>query len=251
MPLKPLFGSLNNTIAKTIALNNPNYSKIVEPFGDDGTYALFTAKKPANSHTVNIVDPDLLAAMQFAQSYSTSDFSALKNEDWIGSPDTFNQVQTISDAEGEKFIYKFLYNKFFAMSMSGSDELSFDILSLNVDKKNKLFAFPLMKSLLKKVEFVSMDPMSLIPSDGFMILIPPTAYLEPTKAKLSGLSGQFFFAGKVSDGMAAVSDAQAMSKLNVHGASVAGIMMSTYSFVTNYDSRLTKIDPEMMKGAMS
>lgn len=250
MAVKPLFGSLNNTIAKTIALNNPNYSKIVEPFGDSGTYALFAEKKPAKQHIVNIVDEELLALLQFAQSYSNSDFTTLKNENWNSDEDTFNQVQTISDIEGEKLMYKFLYNKWYGMSMAGSDEVSWDVLTLNENNKNKLFAFPLMKSLLKKVEFQNVEPMSLIPSDGFMILIPDTENIENVKSKLPGLSGQFFFAGKANDGMAVVNDAQSMSNLNVHGQSVASIMMNTYSFITNYDSRMAKIDPMayQMKG---
>ncbi|MCI1700000.1 hypothetical protein [Liquorilactobacillus nagelii] len=249
--LKPLYGTLNNTIAKTIALNNPGYSKIVEPFGDSGTYALFAAKKPAKQHIVNIVDPEMLAIMQFAQSYSNSDFSTLKNENWNSDQDTFNQVQTISDTEGEKLVYKHLYNKWYGMSMLGSDEVNWNVLTLNQNSKNKLFAFPLMKVLLKSVEFQNVDPLSLIPSDGFMILIPDSQNIDSVKSKLAGLSGQFFFAGKVSDGMAVITDAQSMNNLNVHGQEVASIMMNSYSMITNYDSRLTKINPDdysSMKG---
>lgn len=41
-----------------------------------------------------------------------------------------------------------------------------------------------------------------------------------------------------------------MSNLNVHGQEVASIMMNSYSMITNYDSRLSKIDPAnySMKG---
>ena len=248
--VKPLYGAMNTTIAKTIALNNPNYSKIVEPFGDAGTYALYPQKKPAKQHIVNIVDEETLAIMQFAQTYSNSDFSTLKSENWNSDEDTFNQVQTINDLEGEKLVYKHLYNKWYGMSMVGSDEVSWNMLTLNQNSKNKLFAFPLMKALLKPVEFQNVDPMSLIPSDGFMILIPDTENLDSTKSKLTSLSGQFFFAGKVSDDAQVITDAQQMNTLNVHGQEVASIMMNSYSMVTNYDSRLSKIDPTQyqMKG---
>lgn len=116
MTLKPLYGSMNSTLAKTIAMNNPNYSKIVEPFGDAGSYALYPQKKPAKQHIVNIVDEETLAIMQFAQTYSNSDFSTLKSENWNSDEDTFNQVQTISDLEGEKLVYKHLYNKWYGMT---------------------------------------------------------------------------------------------------------------------------------------
>lgn len=250
MVLKPLYGSMNSTLAKTIAMNNPNYSKIVEPFGDAGSYALYPQKKPAKQHIVNIQDEEMLAIMQFAQSYSNSDFSTLKNENWNSDEETFNQVQTISDLDGEKLVYKHLYNKWYGMSMTDSDEVSWNMLTLNQNNKNKLFAFSLMKALLKPVEFQNIDPLSLIPSDGFMILIPDSQNIDSVKSKLTSISGQFFFAGKISDGSQAIQDAQTMSNLNVHGQEVASIMMNSYSMITNYDSRLSKIDPAnySMKG---
>lgn len=250
MTLKPLYGSMNSTLAKTIAMNNPNYSKIVEPFGDAGSYALYPQKKPAKQHIVNIQDEEMLAIMQFAQSYSNSDFSTLKNENWNSDEETFNQVQTISDLDGEKLVYKHLYNKWYGMSTLGSDEVSWNMLTLNQNDKNKLFAFPLMKALLKPVEFQNVDPLTLIPSDGFMILIPDSQNMDSVKSKLTSISGQFFFAGKIPDGSQAIQDAQTMSALNVHGQEVASIMMNSYSMITNYDSRLSKIDPAnySMKG---
>ncbi|MFT8747120.1 hypothetical protein [Liquorilactobacillus nagelii] len=250
MVLKPLYGSMNSTLAKTIAMNNPNYSKIVEPFGDAGSYALYPQKKPAKQHIVNIQDEEMLAIMQFAQSYSNSDFSTLKNENWNSDEETFNQVQTISDLDGEKLVYKHLYNKWYGMSMTDSDEVSWNMLTLNQNNKNKLFAFSLMKALLKPVEFQNVDPLSLIPSDGFMILIPDSQNIDSVKSKLTSISGLFFFAGKISDGSQAIQDAQTMSNLNVHGQEVASIMMNSYSMITNYDSRLSKIDPAnySMKG---
>ncbi|MCI1632357.1 MAG: hypothetical protein LKI22_00060 [Liquorilactobacillus nagelii] len=250
MVLKPLYGSMNLTLAKTIAMNNPNYSKIVEPFGDAGSYALYPQKKPAKQHIVNIQDEEMLAIMQFAQSYSNSDFSTLKNENWNSDEETFNQVQTISDLDGEKLVYKHLYNKWYGMSMTDSDEVSWNMLTFNQNNKNKLFAFSLMKALLKPVEFQNVDPLSLIPSDGFMILIPDSQNIDSVKSKLTSISGQFFFAGKISDGSQAIQDAQIMSNLNVHGQEVASIMMNSYSMITNYDSRLSKIDPAnySMKG---
>lgn len=192
MTLKPLYGSMNSTLAKTIAMNNPNYSKIVEPFGDAGSYALYPQKKPAKQHIVNIQDEEMLAIMQFAQSYSNSDFSTLKNENWNSDEETFNQVQTISDLDGEKLVYKHLYNKWYGMSMTDSDEVSWNMLTLNQNNKNKLFAFSLMKALLKPVEFQNVDPLSLIPSDGFMILIPDSQNIDSVKSKLTSISGQFF-----------------------------------------------------------
>lgn len=242
MVLKPLYGAMNNTIAKMIAGNAPKYSKIVEPFADKGTFALFTAKKPAIQHVVNIVDPEIYAAMVFAQSYTASDFSALKKMDWVSSPDAFDAASAITDIEGVNFIYHFLYLKKFGMKMLGAESVSYDVLSFGKNIKNSIYAFPLMKALLKKVTFVNGDPMSLIPSDGFMILVPPPDQVEAVKVKLKGLSGSFFFAAKEASSDAVVQTAEAMQGLNVVGQKVASIMMADYSLITNYDSKLVPID---------
>lgn len=250
--MKPLFGSINQTIGKTIARNAPKYSKIVEPFGDKGTFALFVEKKPANSHVVNVVDPVLFNAFLFAQSYSGSDFSTLKNMDWVGSQEAFDAAMSISDTEtGVQGFYRFIYLKKFGMKMLGADQPTFDILSTGVDVKNSLFSLPMMKALLKKVIFTNDDPLSMIPSDGFMILVPPPDQIDTVKSRLKGLSGSFFFAGKAADGDAVISDAEALPDLNVHAQKVASIMMNTYSFVTNYESRLEPIDPEVLKSGMN
>lgn len=250
--MKPLFGAINQTVGKMIARNAPRYTKIVEPFGDKGTFALFVEKKPASNHIVNVVDEALFNAFLFAQSYSNSDFSNLKKLDWVGSQETFDQVMSIPDIEGAQAFYKFVYLKKFGMKMPGADAPTFDVMSTGKDIKNSLFSLPMMKSLLKKVSFLNDDPLSLIPSDGFMILTPPTDQVDAVKAKLKGLSGEFFFAAKAKDSDAVVSDAESLPDLNVIGAKVASIMMASYSVITNFDSKLVPIDPAAMKdGGMS
>lgn len=242
--MKPPFGTMNNTIAKTIAQNAPKYSKIVEPFGDSGSFALYIAKIPAKTHLLNIVEPELFTAFTFMQNYSSSDLNSLKKMDWTGSLETFNQILTITDVEGTNFIYKFLYLKKFGMKMKDGS-VSFDVLSTGKNIANILYSFPLMKSLIKKVTLSNVDPLTLIPSDGFMILLPPHDQIENVKAKLSSLDGNFFFAGKAADGDEIVQDAQSLSSLHVSGLPAASIMMNKFAVITDYDSKITPIDPDV------
>jgi hypothetical protein len=241
MALKPLYGAMNNTIAKTIASNAPKYKKIVEPFGDGGTFALFTAKRPPKEHIVNITDETLFNAMLFAKSYTASDMSELKRKNWVSSQETFDMVSMITDTEGPDFIYRFLYMKKFGMKMLGAEEITWDAMSVGKDFKNNIYAFPLMKSMLKRVTFTSDDPMGLMAGDGFTILVPPNDQIDAVKTKLKGLSGDFFFAGKAASADSVIQDAQSLDGLNVAGIKVASIMMASYSIVTNYESRLEPI----------
>jgi site-specific DNA-adenine methylase len=244
--VKVPFGALNNTIAKTIALNSPKYTKIVEPFGDGGSFALYIAKKPAKEHIVNVVDEILFNAFVFAKSYTSSQFSQLKKMDWIGSQETFDQVMSINDVEGINAFYKFLYLKKFGMKM-GEEEMTFDVFSTGKDMRSILYGLPMMKALLKKVTFQNDDPMNLISSGSFLILVPPNDQIENVKSKISGLSGDFFFAGKEKDDEAVIQEAESYPNLFVSKLSVASIMMNKYSVITNYESKLPAIDPDEME----
>jgi hypothetical protein len=243
--VKVPFGTMKNTIAKTIALNSPKYTKIVEPFGDSGTFALYVAKKPAKEHVVNVVDEILFNAFSFAKSYTSSQFSQLKKMDWIGSQETFDQVLAINDIEGINAFYKFLYLKKFGMKM-GEGEMTFDIFSTGKDVKSILYGLPMMKALLKKVTFLNEDPMGLISSGPFLILVPPNDQVDSVKSKISGLSSDFFFAIKEKDDEAIIQEAENYSNLFVSKLSVASIMMNKYSVITNYESKIPVIDPDLL-----
>lgn len=250
--MKPPFGTLNATLAKTILAKAPKYRRIVEPFGDGGTLALELAKKRPKEHVVNVVDEALFLALDFVQRATSADLSRLKKFDWIGSPETFEAVSAITADSGPEMFYRWFYLKKFGMRMSADPEAppTFDLLSTGLDLKMKLIGLPLMRVGLKGVTLLNEDPLAVLSRYGagsFLILLPKTPeHVEAVRGRLSGQGGDFFFAAKVADADVLVEDARKYSALKVAGKKVASIMMSTMSVIANYDTGLPAIDPAGM-----
>ena len=87
-------------ISKTIAMNAPKYKRIVEPFADMGTVALFPGMKKPKQHTVNIINETIFALMSFVQALSAAEKKKLKGYDWIASPEGFDAALSISAVDG-------------------------------------------------------------------------------------------------------------------------------------------------------
>lgn len=244
------FGTLNTKISKTIISNMPKkYRKLVEPFGDGGTLALELKKKKPKEHLVNIENEDLFFALSFVQNISGSDKSKLKKFDWVGSPETFDQVMAINAEAGPERFYKFLYVKKFGMSMEPEEPPVFDILSNGKDISHLLYALPLMKIGLKKVTITNEDPLNIISSnssgDSFLVLLPKSPdHIGAVESRLNSLSGNFFFAAKRKDVDAIIEDAKKYKNLSVAPLSVASIMMAKMSVISNYENELKPIDLE-------
>jgi hypothetical protein len=246
--MKPAFGTMNAKLAKTIARNAPHYQRIVEPFGDRGTFALFFEKRRPRQHILNLSDPLLFGAFQYVQS---GNLSQLKQYDWVASPEAFDQAMAITAIDGPDAVYRFLYVKKFGMSMAPGEPPSFDVLTTGTDISNVLYSLPMMRAGLRGVTIVNDDPLSVMGSYGgagtFLILLPATPeHTEAVKCRLTGLSGDVFFAAKVKDTEEVFSLAKSSGQLKVSAAKVASIMMNTYALVTNYDSGLVPVDPNQM-----
>lgn len=239
---------MNATIAKTIAQNSPKYRKIIEPFGDGGTYALYTAKKPAKEHVINIVDEVLYQAFIFVQGLKSADRAKLKKLDWISSPETFESVSKITATEGAEALYRFLYVKNFGMRMDPEQPPVFDILTAGQDISHMANALPMMKAFLKRATITNDEPMSLITgadSDTFLILLPQTTEdSEAVQSRLGSIGGNVFCAYKVADETAVLAAVSKYSNMNVTAKKVASIMMSPMAIVSSYDSSLVPMNPD-------
>lgn len=253
--VKPPFGTLNATLAKTIAANSPQYRRIVEPFGDGGTFALYFDKRRPREHVVNIVDPVLFAAMSFVQTAPKSQMNAIKRRDWTGSQEAFDAAMAVTATDGPDFFYRFLYTKKFGMSMKPGEEPTFDILSTGKDGRKHLWGLPLMQAGLKRVQLVNGDPFAVLSGgqETFTILLPKKPEdAESAKSRLASISGPFFFAAKVKDAMEIVETAKQMADKNVTAITAASIMMNTMLTVWNYESDLEPlaavIGEESMEG---
>jgi hypothetical protein len=251
--VKPPFGTLNATLAKTIAANSPRYRRIVEPFGDGGTFALHMAKRRPKQHVLNVVDPELFAAFVACQKMTSGDRRRLKGMDWTGSPEAFDAAMSITATEGVEALYRFLYLTKFGMNMGPDQPMEFDPLAAGRDESTALMALPLMRALLKGVTILNEDALSVMSSNGgsgtFMILLPKTPEdADAVRGRLSGLSGEFFFAAKVPGAAEVMDAAKTYSQYTVSALKAASIMMSTFTVVSNYDSKLTPVDPEGMDG---
>ena len=247
--MTPPFGTLNATLAGTIIANAPKYRDISEPFGDGGTLALELAKRKPKTHQVNVEDERLYAAFLTVQRLSSADRRGLKRFDWIASRETFEDVLAITATEGPEFLYSFLYLKQVGMKMAAADpagppQFEFDLLSDGEELSGILMGLPLMAAGLKNVTLTNDDPMDhVVGGNGFLILLPKTpAQIEAVQARLGSLGGEFFFAGKVADGMAVVDLATQFSQFTVSGRKIASIMMGSFAVITNYDSHLTPIN---------
>lgn len=248
MPLKPLFGTLNATLSKTLVTNAPKYRRIVEPFGDSGTWALELKKRRPREHTLNIVDIDLFAAMSFVQNPSVADKSRIKSFDWISSQETFDKVAAITATEGPEQFYKFFYTKKFGMRMGPEELPTYDMLSQGKDIRPLLFALPLMKVGLRNVTLLNDDPLSVLGSAGgsdtFLILLPKEeSDVTAVKGRLKGLGANVFFAVKVPDADEAFVWAKAFPD-QTSAITVPSIMLNKMAVVTNYPNKLVPLDPD-------
>lgn len=251
--MKPLFGTLNASVAKMIATNAPKkYSRLVEPFGDGGTIAFETRLKKPKQHILNVFDEELFFAFDFIKNISSSDKAKLKKYDWVASQDTFDKVISINAEAGPERFYKFMYLKKFGMQMDKEQPPVFDVFSTGKDEKMVVFAIPIMKVALKKATITNEDPFSVLSSYGssgdFMIILPKSKEDgEKAESNLSGISGNFIFAAKRLDTGMIIEDARKYSDLNVSMLVAPSIMMGKMSTMTNYDSKLAKIIPEEME----
>jgi hypothetical protein len=250
--VKPPFGALNATLAKTIAANAPRYRRIVEPFGDGGTFGLHIAKRRPRQHVLNVVDPELFAAFTATQRATSADLRRLKRLDWVGSQKAFDAVMSITATEGVEALHRFLYLKKFGMAMGPDQPMEFDLLAVGRDASDVLTGLPLMRALLKGVTITNDDPLSVMSSNSksgtFMILLPKTPEdADAVRGRLSGLGGEFFFAAKVKDTAEVIDASKKYNQFNVSALKAASIMMATYAVVSNYDSELSPIDSTAMK----
>lgn len=252
------FGALNASVAKAVTANAPKrYAKIVEPFGDGGTYALEMAKRKPRQHVVNVVDEILFAALVAAQTMSPAGRRQMSRFDWIASQETFDAVLAITATEGPELLYRFLYLKKFGMSMEPDAPPSFDVLSAGKDASSVLMGLPLMRAALKGVTITNeQDPLGLLGSAGagdFAVVLPSRPEdADAAEARLP--SSPFFFMRKVATAEDVLDRAKKHTSLRVAGKKVASIMMATTVVITNIESRggITPIDPEgMPEGGMS
>ncbi len=251
--MKPPFGTLNGKLAKMIISSAPKYTSITEPFGDGGSLALEMAKRKPKTHNLNIEDEILFGAFVTVQKLSAGDRRRLKGFDWVGSSEAFDAASAITATEGPDFLYRFFYLKKFGMKMGKDPEAmpEFDVLSMGEDISSVLMGVPLMKSALKNVTITNDDPMIHVTGGGaFLVLLPKKQeHVEAVQSRIGSLGGNFFFAAAVADGRAVIDAAKKYKNLNVLGAKISKIMMSTFEIITNYDSKLEPLDTAAM-GAM-
>lgn len=244
-----LFGSLNTTIAGTIAANSPKHTKIVEPFGDGGTYALYLKKKKPKEHILNIEDEVLFNAFIFIQNISSSEKSALKKKDWVSSKETFDAVLKINADQGVDFFYSWFYKRHFGSRVKEEGEIpEYDLSKIGVDISNKLFDIPLMVVGLKGVNIINEDPISVMNSaNGFLILLPKKPeHIESTESKLNSFTDDFYYSAKVADFSITIEAAELYTDLNVASQIIATIMMGNFSTITNYENKLKTIDLDLI-----
>lgn len=244
------FGVLG--IGKKVAENSPKYSRIVEPFGDGGTFALYLAKKPPKTHLVNIEDETLFVLYTFLKEHTGVDKRTLKGYDWVSSPETFDTVAALTASDGPEFYYQYFYLKKFAAKSTDSEAPpAYDWLSLGHDMGSIVFTLPLSKVGLKKVELVLGDPIVTMDGasggDTFVILTPKTPeQIDAVEARLP-LSSPFFYAKKVKDSQVLFDDAGAVGdRMVVSHMAASSIMMATMEVRTNYDTKLPIVDPTLV-----
>lgn len=244
------FGLINTKVAKMIAANAPKYRRIVEPFGDGGTFALHLEKRRPAEHVVNFEDEMLFALMTFIQQLSAADRSRLKSFDWTGSEETFDKVVAIAATEGAEFFYRYFYLKEFGiMGKDMAEPPMFDWLRRGEDMRAMLYELPVTKIGLRNTTLVQGDPMALVQSGGadtFLILLPVTPeQAAAVEGRLGSISSPFFYARKSGSNEAlAQSIAQASGNVVVSSFSAASIMMATMEVRTNYPNKLPIVGPD-------
>lgn len=241
------FGEIG--FAKQIALNAPKYKNIIEPFGDNGTLALYLGKKKPQQHTVNIEDETMFTIMSFIQTLSAADKKRLKGFDWVGSLETFDQVVAITAIEGAELFYRYFYlNKFAAKSKDPEAPPAFDYLKLNQDYKNMLYGLPTMRVGLKPVTLTNEDPLTVMgtgSAGAFSVLLPKKPeHIDAVESRLGNFSGEFFYAKKsTSNDDLFESVAINGDSMNISTFAASSIMMAQFEVRTNYDSKMSALEP--------
>lgn len=234
--------------SNVIARNSPKHKRLVEPFGDSGTMAFELTKKRPKEHILNIVDEALFSILKFLQNIKGREKQQLKKLDWIGSQETFDKVVKITSTEGLDFFYKFFYLKYFTLRTLDKEVApTFDIMRNKRDASNLLRAIPIQKIGLKKVIIINEDSVSIISKysgpDTFIILNPRTPEeKEQVKTKLKGLSSKFFYTEKSMNSQILIDDVAAFKDLEVSIFASSSIMMSTMEVITNYETKLEKVE---------
>ncbi|MCF6178912.1 MAG: hypothetical protein L3J63_05910 [Geopsychrobacter sp.] len=241
------FGDLG--IAKQIAENAPKYKRIVEPFGDVGTIALYPGKKKPKSHQVNIQDETAFAVMSFIKSHTAGDKKRLKGFDWTAAPETFEAALAITATEGAELYYRFFYVKKFGVRAKDPEQPpTYDHLKTGHDMKAILYSLPVQRVGLKKVELTNDDPLAVLGtisgSDTFAILVPKKPeHIEAVENRLP-LSSPFFYAKKsMSNDDLFEAVARTGDQVKVSQFAVSSIMMASMEVHTNYDNKLTALEP--------
>ena len=231
------FGELS--FAKVIAMNAPKYTKIVEPFADGGTVAMYPGMKKPKVHIVNIEDEIIFNIMLFMQGHSPADKKKLKGMDWIGSPEAFDAALSINATEGADLYYRFFYLKKFGVRAAEPDaDPAYDALMHGMDISKILFTLPSAKVSLKKATITNDDPMSLVTGGGgtFTILTPKKPeHIESVESKLP-IGGDFFYAKK-SMNNDDLFEAVDRGNMFISTFAASSIMMATMDVRTNYEHK--------------
>lgn len=241
-------GFMSIGISKKIALNAPRYKKIVEPFaGSAGTIAFEPGKRKPKAHVINIEDENKYNIMLFIKTMTSADKAKLKKYDWVSLPETFETVTKINATDGIDFFYKFFYLNHFSAKQKDPEALPlYDWLKKGVSAKKILYTLPQMQSALKKAELLNDDPVSVMNSagsDAFLILLPKLPeHIEAVENKIKSISNNFFYAKKSMSNEDLFAAVETYSDKNVSAVNASTIMVATMEVVTNYDSRLIRID---------
>ena len=243
------FGELN--IASDIMSNAPKYKQIVEPFADNGSVAFYKKKSSPKVHIVNYEDVELFTIMSFIQNVNAQQKKALKQKDWVGHPDTFAQVQTISAVDGVDFFYKFFYSKHFTMkTLDKEAPPKFDFLKMGLNVSSLLFKLPVQKAMLKKATLTNDIGDTLVKqysNDTFLILVPKGEVVESVNQKIKSISSPYYFSikSKSNDDLATSVIDNTNAKVSTFAK--ASIMMAQMQVITNYDNRIKGIDIEQVQ----
>jgi len=231
------FGELS--IAKIIAMNAPKYNKIIEPFADNGTVAMYPGMRKPKQHIINIEDETIFNVMLFMQSHSPADKRDLKKRDWVASQETFDTVLAINAIEGKDLFYRFFYlKKFGVKSKDPEQDPTFDYLKNGHNMSSILFTMPSAKVNLKKATLTNDDPLSVISGGAgtFTVLTPKKPeHIDAVEVKLSGIGGDYFYAKKSKSNEELFEEVGGDVIISSFAAS--SIMMATMEVRTNYEHK--------------
>jgi len=232
------FGELG--IAKVIAMNAPRYTRLVEPFADGGTVAMYPGMRKPRQHIVNIEDETIFNIMLFMQTHTLADKKNLKARDWVSSAETFDAALAMNATEGPDLFYQFFYlKKFGVRSKDPEVPPTYDYLKLGHDMGKIIFTLPGARVSLKKATLTNDDPLSVAlgGSGTFTILTPrKPEHIEAVESRLAGISGEFFYAKK------SMSNEDIFAAVDAGGPFIStfaasSIMMATMEVRTNYQHK--------------